>query len=648
MSADPFLTSQLAAVPLFSRLSPDQLTLLAQYSQRMTFEQGALVFAQGQPTQGALLLTSGRAVLTQATAAGEQVIDQVLPGQLVNESALFRAGVENANVRIVESATCIFISRTKFQHLLSHAPGFNVNLVQNAPAAAPRYSVNHIDYGEFAGAPELTVQTASAPDGSPSAPTLSMRGQRFDESVLYIFRPHWWMIGRYVWIPIAIVAGAVLLGLLIGRQASLLGLTVAGIGIIVAGLLTVYGYTEWRDDALYVTDQRLLHVRNFIVSFQQKISEVPLERVSGVTWSVPPLDIMARLFNYGTVNVQSTSEATNLVVGFIQQPERIQKEIFAVRDRVMQNRSQRNQADLHAQVSAAIGLEGSQAAAEAVAPQPSQPQFEPVTPDGPFFARTRFMGKGNEIVYRRHWTTWLSHVALPSLLITAVLVFAAILYGQSQSISTEFVTLLVLIGISIGLVWLYLADWDWRNDLFIVGTETITIIHRRPLFIQNEIDRVRMVQVDSVVSEIRGPINTLLDRGNVRISLVGSDNVRVFTQVKDPVGIQLELSRRQESIKRTARESQAESQQEAALRYLQAYHELTQAEQQAAAPVAFTQPSRTVPGAPPGISFNPATQPNWRSNPTMPAPPAAPTVPHQPPPPPSPPASGDRPPRIST
>ena len=103
----------------------------------------------------------------------------------------------------------------------------------------------------------------------------------------------------------------------------------------------------------------------------------------------------------------------------------------------------------------------------------------------------------------------------------------------------------------LGAVWFYAADWDWRNDLFIIGSETITLIRQRPLWLQNEVERIRIAQIDNVKSEVYGLINNLLNRGNVRISLIGSDlkDAKVMDSIYDPQEVQAEISRRQAAIK---------------------------------------------------------------------------------------------------
>ncbi len=650
MAVDPAVYAQLQRQPLFAHLSPQQLQAVASYCQTVRFAPGSPIFAQGQPTQGAMLITEGRALRLQVDARGrEQPLGPMNAGELANADALEREGVEGISLRAEAPVTAIFLSRTRWLALKQALPGLSLQ-----PPTAPTLPIApgplhftveqpHNAIGAPAIQAALAHDPAMDPVGLPPVKTI-MRGQRPDERLLHMFRPHWWSLTRLAWIPLLMVLVGLVLALVLGRSSGLGAVTVLGVSVILAGLTTIYGYTEWRDDALYVSDQRVVRVRNVIIAFQQAIIEIPLERVTGVSWSVPTLDVMARLYNYGTVTVQTTSESANVSLSYVQRPEQVQKEIFSVRDRVLRERTNATEAQVRDQVASALGLEGAPIGAPAVASTATRPARYDVPPQGPFFARMRFMDSRGDVVYRHHWTTWIGRVALPSLVLTVVLIIGSLLLASQQGIDPVLVLILMGACLIAGGIWFYLSDWDWRNDLLVLGRETVSIIHRRPLWLQNEVDTLRLVQVDNVISDIRGPINTLLNRGRVELSLVGSDTRKVFERMYDPTGLQLEVSRRQAEIKRESSQGQLEHQQDATLRMLQAYHEMMQGGQQPAStvPVQFA-PGATQPGSAqtvPATPFAPTTRPRWASGPTIPSPPAGPTQP-------LPPATGSaRPPRI--
>jgi hypothetical protein len=126
-----------------------------------------------------------------------------------------------------------------------------------------------------------------------------------------------------------------------------------------------------------------------------------------------------------------------------------------------------------------------------------------------------------------------------------------------------------------GVVWFYLADWDWRNDMYIVGDETITLIHKRPLWLQNQVDKILISQVHNVESVVSGLFSSLFDVGDVQISLVGSaeSSVKVFRGVPNPRAIQSEISRRQMRARTQHEEADSDRQRQLIAEYLSVYNE---------------------------------------------------------------------------
>jgi uncharacterized membrane protein YdbT with pleckstrin-like domain len=114
----------------------------------------------------------------------------------------------------------------------------------------------------------------------------------------------------------------------------------------------------------------------------------------------------------------------------------------------------------------------------------------------------------------------------------------------------------------LGGVWLYWAEWDWRNDTYTVGDETIAIVHKRPLWLQSDNDEILLSRVDNVKTEVRGLLQNLFNYGDVRVSLIGGDqsNVKVLAGVHRPREVHEEISRRQTRLKARAQEAQDQRQ----------------------------------------------------------------------------------------
>ena len=597
--AEQFVQSHIRNLPLFEQLTTPQIGVIAALTVVLRFEPGQLVVQEGQPTQGLFLFAGGRGILTRRSSSGmEDRVGAVEAGQYLDETALYDSGYENASLRIVETAIVLLIPRAAFIQMVTRYPEIRANLrVQSAADVAIRQTGGKL-----------------------------FKGQRDDETVLHVWRRHWWAVARYGWIAIVVALALFAFALVLAESAPVLALGAAGLAVIIPGAIAMYLYFEWQNDSIVVSDQRIVRIWNQIIGFENTLSEIPLDRVIEVNVTIPPGDPFARLFHYGTIFVRTAGEAANMTLEMIQQPQQVQSAIFTQRDRFRDRLEQRKRETVRDDVEQALGL----AQPDQAQSSPSAHRADRTAMIGLPFIRTKFIAANGDIIYRKHSTVWVQHIMLPTLAVGASLVLMLI------SLLVPAFPLAGPVGLAAGmfllivsLIWFYAADWDWRNDLFIIGSDAITLIRKRPLWLQNEAERIRISQIDNVKSRVDGLINNILNRGNVQISLIGSDlsDAKVMDSIYDPQEVQAEISRRLSAIKNERQVSDVEQQRQVIKDYLQTYHELQQGQQPAQS-------------APPGISLSGATLPgNTYARPASPdtqisdAPP--PTI-----------SDGNRPPRI--
>ncbi len=632
---DRFVLNHIRSIPLFERLSPEQLSALSTAFQVRRFEPGEIVFAQGQPTQGMFVFVSGKALLTRQTPQGEQQLGLVGGGQYINEAALNEPMIESATLRVLEPSVVLFLSRARMDAALNAQPSTQPNLR------------SHLKAEELALARQL------------------LTGQRPTETIIHAWRLHQWVWIRQIPIPV-IIGGAV------GAAAVFLSATTPTVALALGGLALVivvagiaYLYFEWRDDALILTSERIVKVHNNLLTFTRSLSEIPLERVVEVRSEIPPADLMARLFGYGTVFVRTAGETGSLEAPFMPNPRAVQSAIFVERDRFQQLTRQRSQLNIRADIERALGI------SDGTGLSTNSPYIslagggvgggsgESVRRSGMqglAIARTRFINEAGETVYRKHFTVWLAYIALPAIALVLGLI-GIITAIAGVSIFGGAVTPIIALSLGVAVllfavVWFYMADWDWRNDTITINPQTITIVHKRPLWLQNEIDQISLTQIDNVISDVQGLVNSLLNRGEVRIFLIGAGKPKIIAPIYAPQELHAEISRRQAELKNRAQQWEAQSERDAIVEYLRAYHEANRTQQ--------TQQGQPAPSAP---SLGCANPPPSAPPPVRPssAPPAAPSAP--PParptslpffdpsggiaaPPPPPPGAGSRPPNI--
>ncbi len=595
-----FITDRLRDIPMFERLTPDQLARVASIVQVMRYEPGAIIFQQGTPAQGLIVYAQGTGVLTRINAQGyEERVSIVEPGVYLGESALAFEETHTVTLRAMQPSTILLLAQRDLTALLIHAPEIRTNLrIPLAPG---------------------TASAALYGSGSRGTGQRLFTGQRSDETVLEIHRRHPWAFLRGLWLPFLLTAGALAGIVVLGGQSPVWIALFGLFGLIIPGLIVVYLYLEWRNDFLIITDQRVIRIWRHLLRFENQINEIPLERILEVSVEIPPADPMAQIFNYGTITLRTAGEANHISLSIMPNPKAIQQRVFAQRDRFQEVNERNRRQAIQQNIEQALGLRPAQTATAVDNGNAAIVQIDTV---GLPFLRTRFLNDEGDVIYRRHVTVWLEHTILPLLLLASSLMLP-FLAGLLQLPVGVMLGAAGLAGI-IGLIWLYLADWDWRNDMMILGRDRITLVHRRPMFLQNEEQIVRLAQVDNVMSEVTGPLNTLLNRGTIRISLLGSNEAKIFDKVYDPASIQAELSHRQTQYK--AREQQAETrdQQQQMAEYIAVYHQTMMAAQQGGLNGQPAQPTAQ-PQATPAPHFQP-TQPVQPVQPTRSAPPAQPAV----------------------
>ena len=113
----------LAAVGLFSGLSPEELRLLASRAVRRHFSQGELLFSEGDPCNGLHIIARGKLRIFKSSPGGrEQVLAVEGPGGSVAELPVFDGGPYPASVIAVEDAEIIFLSRTDLHSFCREHP----------------------------------------------------------------------------------------------------------------------------------------------------------------------------------------------------------------------------------------------------------------------------------------------------------------------------------------------------------------------------------------------------------------------------------------------------------------------------------------------------------------------------------------------
>lgn len=535
-----FIASNLRSLPMFSRLPPEAMNALTDYVLVSRAEAHEVIFRQGTPSRGLYFIVGGSAQLSQTAPDGsERVLAVVGANQFLNDVALVRPAAESATLRALETTIVLLLTRENYLRALTDHPQLRTYLppsllppLPSTPASAPPLSPPPQPAG-------------ASPD--PTAPTKLFREQRDNETVLIDTRRHWWAFGRQAWLP-GLVAGGIFIAAFFA-PSFWISLAMVGVAALLPGLLMLYFYFEWRNDHVIVTDQRVIRIERTIPTFETKISDVPLGSIQEV--NVDSASLVADLLNFGDVDLKTPGDAGNLRLTMLPNPTNFQKLVFENRARFQEESSRRQRGVLRSEID------------------------QIVAGGAPSALQTAAKTAPDEVIYRKHAIYRLRLAFWPGLLLVFAigLFFAALILPSLRE-----TVVLPFVAFGLGILaagWLYWADWDWRNDLYIVGSDTIQIIHRRPLWMQNETEQISLAKVDSVVSDQNGLLESLFDYGTVKISLLGADigAEKAFQFIGEPQEVQAEIARRiQEMRNRGSAEAERRRRAELA-EYLSVYHE---------------------------------------------------------------------------
>ena len=520
--------SLLRSIPIFRNLESSHLQTISAALELRDYQPGDDIVAQGRPADGLVIVLSGAALLFRNNDDGSQEpLATLKTNQFVNQDALFADVIQSASLRASQPVTVAKLTRDRFERLLRQDEGLRsaFGLVAQTEAR------------------QISPQFAE---------------QREDEEVLIFTHRHWWSFLRSAWLPLLAMPLIWIAALII--QAHAITLLLFALSFLLPGLMIIYFIAEWRNDALIVTDQRIIRIERTILAMHKQITQVGLESVHEINFEYPSYDPFARIFRYGSLIIKTAGAQGNLKLDLIPNPEQFQKLIIEDRQYFEQRQAQRHHDQVRAEMQKWLTGDNTDEDDLTRASTDDGPPKPLVGTNG--YLSTRIVMSNGDIVYRKHISVWAQHTFLPLLVILAAatgLLLTFTLVGPDLRIVTFTVSMVALL---LGCVVYYWLDWDWRNDIYVISDDTITLVHKRPFFLQNLRDQILMERIDNVESVTTGFFAALLKYGDVRMSLIGADEHKLFHKVTNPQAIQQEISRRQHNkAQRKARYDAAQQRQ---------------------------------------------------------------------------------------
>jgi CRP/FNR family transcriptional regulator, cyclic AMP receptor protein len=120
----------LKGVPIFARIEPAKLKLLAFTSERMNFAAGEELFHQGDPGDAMYVILGGTADVVIDSPAGPITVAQLKKNNFVGDMAILGDVPRTATIKATESLTTLKISKDMFYRLVTEFPQMAIEMMR--------------------------------------------------------------------------------------------------------------------------------------------------------------------------------------------------------------------------------------------------------------------------------------------------------------------------------------------------------------------------------------------------------------------------------------------------------------------------------------------------------------------------------------
>ena len=125
-------------IPLFRKIEPSKLKLLAFTSERLTFQDGHRLFAQGDAGDAAYIIIDGTADVKINTDGGEITVASLGKGDVVGEIAILCDVPRTASVDARTKVVALKITKELFFRLVSEFPQLSSEIMREGAARLER------------------------------------------------------------------------------------------------------------------------------------------------------------------------------------------------------------------------------------------------------------------------------------------------------------------------------------------------------------------------------------------------------------------------------------------------------------------------------------------------------------------------------
>lgn len=120
----------LRKIPMFAKIEPAKLKLLAFTSERLSYSDGDVLFRQGDAGDAAFVIISGQAEISIATDEGPFVVARLSDHDFVGEIAILCDVPRTATVTAVTNLEALCISKDLFFRMIKEFPEIAIEVMR--------------------------------------------------------------------------------------------------------------------------------------------------------------------------------------------------------------------------------------------------------------------------------------------------------------------------------------------------------------------------------------------------------------------------------------------------------------------------------------------------------------------------------------
>lgn len=366
-----------------------------------------------------------------------------------------------------------------------------------------------------------------------------------------------------------------------------LWLTIIGIifPALLAILLAIYHYLDWRNDDFIVTSKRVIHIERVLL-FRMERHEAPLTRIQNVT--VKSHGLLDEVVGSRDIEIKTAGAG---VIAFAELPRAHEFSEIILQEQA-RAKARSSAADI-ASLRRLMGERLNTGPRATIMPPPARAGVKRLVPVFPRFSfdyflprireqRTMKTGERTEtaIVWRKHYFILLGKIILPLLTILATFyltVAALFSIPVLGSILGPVAGLLSFLALLLSILW-YLWQYDgWRRDIYIVTETRIIDVESSPFRVRGEQQREGSFDsIQNIYYKIPNFLYTLINLGDVIIeTAAGVGKNFTFVKVYGPSLVHEEVFERWDQYQRKREEKRRDDTNKQIVTALGEYHDGT-------------------------------------------------------------------------